>query len=135
MASEHSFSAEVWADFFRGDPGDLGPLLQWIQQELQRITEDEWWEVAAARTAVMNFLCAYGLDEVALILTMETHLQEHTEQFVAGLIDTVTALYGPELRRQQHSQAAREAGGQDGPADTRSPATTDSQLQRDERTL
>ncbi|XP_072207958.1 uncharacterized protein [Excalfactoria chinensis] len=124
VAAEHGFPAEVWADFFRGDPGDLGPLLRWIQQELEGITEDEWWEVAAARTAIMHLLCVYGLDEDALILSMETHLEEHTERFVAGLIDTVTALYGPELRRRQHSQAAREAGGQDGPADTPSPATS-----------
>lgn len=57
-------------------------------------------------------------------MTMETHLEDHTEQFVAGLISIVTALYGPELRRQQDSQAAHEAGGQDGPTATPSPVTS-----------
>ena len=123
-APEPGFPAEVWIDFFQGDPGDLEPLLQWLQQELRNITGDEWWEVVAARTAVMHLLCTYGLDQDALILTMESHLEDQTEQFVAGLINTVTALYGPELRRRQDSQAASEAGGQDGPAATPSPATS-----------
>ena len=123
-APEHGFPPQVWADFFQGHPGDLEPLLRWLQQELEIITGDEWWEVIAARTAVMNLLRTYGLDEDALILTCESHLGDRTEQFVAGLIDAVTALYGPELRPRQDSQAAREAGGQDGPAATPSPAAS-----------
>ena len=43
-APERGFPAEVWADFFRGDPGDLEPLLRWLQRELEDITGDEWWE-------------------------------------------------------------------------------------------
>ncbi|XP_021270909.1 uncharacterized protein LOC110407479 [Numida meleagris] len=124
VAPEQGFRPEVWADFFRGNPGDLEPLLQWLQQELERITGDEWWEVLSARSAVMHLLCTYGLDEDALFLSLEAHLADDTEEFVTGLITTVTALYGPELRRQQDSQAAREAGGQDSPAATPSPATS-----------
>ena len=124
VAPEHGFPPQVWADFFRGDPGDLEPLLGWLQQELENITGDEWWEVVAVQTAIMHLLCTYGLNQDALIMTMETHLEDHTEQFVAGLISIVTALYGPELRRQQDSQAAHEAGGQDGPTATPSPVTS-----------
>ena len=85
VAPEHGFPPQVWADFFRGDPGDLEPLLGWLQQELENITGDEWWEVFAVQTAIMHLLCTYGLNQDALIMTMETHLEDHTEQFVAGL--------------------------------------------------
>lgn len=55
-------------------------------------------------------------------------LQPHKEYFTRCFVNTLTAnvpaLCGPELWRQQDSQAAHEAGGQDSSTDTPSPAAS-----------
>ncbi|NXK45957.1 TOPRS ligase, partial [Chauna torquata] len=116
-APERSFPPEVWAAFFREHPGNIEPLLAWLQQELEMISGSEWWEVVAGQSTIVGFLCLYGLDEEVLVRVLRPCLKNHTVPFVVRLIAVAVQLYGTEIRRQQDHRDARAAGGQeDSPA-------------------
>lgn len=59
MAPVHNFPLEIWAAFFQECPGDLEALLQSLQEDIERICSDEWWEVLAGWSTAVSFLCLY----------------------------------------------------------------------------
>ncbi|XP_021243539.1 uncharacterized protein LOC110394150 [Numida meleagris] len=124
LPPEYSFPPEIWAAFFQEHPQDLRPLLQWLQKEIRSMTVDGWWEVHARQSIVLGFLCKYGLDEAALQQELQLSFRGLTARFVRRLIIIATALYGPEIRRQQDRQDARAVGGHDSPTATPSPVTS-----------
>ncbi|XP_019469947.1 uncharacterized protein LOC109366997 [Meleagris gallopavo] len=114
---EHNFPAEVWAAFFNEHPEDLAPLLHWLQEEIQEMSSDEWWEVQVGQWTTVNFLCQHGLDQEALVRDLQPITSGDVAPFVQRLISIATALYGPEIRRQLDHRDGRAAGGQqDSPA-------------------
>ncbi|XP_031465983.1 uncharacterized protein LOC116239885 [Phasianus colchicus] len=122
---EHSFPAEVWAAFFREHPEDLEPLLQWLQEEIQQVSSDDWWEVYAGQCTTVNFLCQHGLDEEALVQALQLITNGDVVPFVRRLISTAAALYGPTIHHELDHQVSHTAGGwEDSPA--ASPITSTS---------
>ena len=114
---EHSFPAEVWAAFFKEHPEDLEPLLQWLQEEIQQESSEDWWEVYAGQWTTMNLLCEHGLDEEALVRELQLITNGDVLPFVRRLISTAAALYGPTIRHELDHQVSRAAGGrEDSPA-------------------
>ncbi|XP_021244537.1 uncharacterized protein LOC110394824 [Numida meleagris] len=107
---EHSFPAEVWAAFFKGHPEDLAPLLQWLQEEIQEVSSDDWWEVYVGQCTTVNFLCEHGLDQAALVRELQPVTSGDVVPFVRRLISTAAALYGPEIRRQLDLRDGRAEG-------------------------
>ncbi|XP_015710073.1 uncharacterized protein LOC107309635 [Coturnix japonica] len=114
---EHNFPAEVWAAFFQDHPEDLGPLLQWLQEEIQQVSSNDWWEVYVGQCTTMNFLCEHGLDQEALVQALQMSTSGDVLSFVRRLISTAAALYGPTIRHQLDHQDTHAAGGrEDSPA-------------------
>ncbi|XP_042695203.1 uncharacterized protein LOC122171582 [Centrocercus urophasianus] len=114
---EHSFPAEVWAAFFREHQEDLEPLLQWLQEEIQQQSSNDWWEVHAGQWTTINFLCEHGLDEEALLQALQPITNGDVVPFVRRLIGTAAALYGPTIRHELDHRDSHAAGGrEDGPA-------------------
>ena len=109
---EHNFPHEVWAAVFEEHPEDLKPLLQWHQEEINRICGSGWWKVFEGQCTTIGFLCMHGLSQVALLQRLQPLLKDHMVPFVKRFITTVTAMYGPELYWQQDIWDNCAPGGQ-----------------------
>ncbi|XP_050185766.1 uncharacterized protein LOC126647510 [Myiozetetes cayanensis] len=99
---------ELWAELFRRRWTLLDPVRSWLQQRLEKIYRDKWWQVKTAESSVLLALCIFGPNRDGLVQRLQPRLQEHTAPLIHGILSIIETQCSQEVWRLRHSHAARE---------------------------
>lgn len=108
---------QAWAQLFRQHQEILDPVLPRLRQELRAVFDTDWWPAMAAESFIFDALCDIGPNREELIDLMWPALEDETETFIQGLIDTIMLQCSEEAHRLLGLQGTHVSGAQEeGPA-------------------
>lgn len=99
---------ELWAELFQRRWNLLNPVRSWLQQILQKIYREHWWEIKTVESAILLALCIFGPDREVLVQRLQPRLQHHTALLVDGVISLIETECSQEVRRLRGCHAAQE---------------------------
>lgn len=119
---------ELWAELFRRRWNLLDPVRSWLQQWLQKIYRERWWQVKTAESSILLALCIFGPDREVLMQRLQPGLRHYTSLLVRGVLRIIETQCSQEVRRLRGGHAAREeaesAGASSGPSASPGDAPT-----------
>lgn len=111
---------ELWAELFRRRWNLLNPVRSWLQQWLQKIYGERWWQMKTAESGVLLALCIFGPDREVLAQRLQPRLRHHTALLVDGVLSIIETQCSQEVRRLRGCHAAQEeaesSGASSGPS-------------------
>lgn len=113
---------ELWAELFRRRRNLLNPVRFCLQQWLQKIYKDRWWQVKTAESSILLALCIFGPDREVLLQRLQPRLQQYTALLVHGVLSIIETECSREVQRLRGCHTAQEEaespGASSGPSAT-----------------
>lgn len=101
---------ELWAELFRRRWHLLNPVRSWLQQWLQKIYQERWWQVKTAESSILLALCIFGPDRHVLQERLQPRLRRHTALLVQGVLSIIETQCSQEVRRLRGCHHAQQQG-------------------------
>ncbi|KAL2294076.1 hypothetical protein Nmel_007797 [Mimus melanotis] len=113
---------ELWAELFRRRWHLLNPVRSWLQQWLQKMYGERWWQVKIAESSILLALCMFGPERAVLQQRLQPRLRRHTALLVQGVLSIIETQCSQEVRRLRGCHHAQEQA-QSPAASSGSPAS------------
>ncbi|CAN8220627.1 unnamed protein product [Coccothraustes coccothraustes] len=111
---------ELWAELFRRRRNLLNPVRAWLQQWLQKIYRERWWQVKTVESSILVALCIFGPDREVLVQRLQPRLRRYAALLVHGVLSVIETQCSQEVHRLWGCHAAPEeaesAGASSGPS-------------------